>query len=621
MRSAAVDARTGRSYPASGEQRRRRVVEEDSNGVTAGEFAFLAVGLLLGVASGAAFVIVARSHAPAGREVRLTMTPDSVPRRRAATLSTDTFATAPAEPARGGPADRRWQDRQPAEPLPADRTIVRPAASASLNPAVGIPIRFEPDPALSALRATAAVAAEAAIREQGLTATAVLERAAVRRAAAARLAEPGDDGFKPPVGRETGAGGSGGSGGSGGPGGSGSSSLPPPVATGQAAIRPAPAEPTGSPACADAHRQADERCAVADRARGVSVAAGDALRSLQRTYDELRQSEAEAEEAADPRRIRAEKERAQATFRVARSAAATTDAVEAAARDWLGEINRVNAAAREAAARLGEARARAADLVVRIERLTAEADASRIAAETAEAACYEARDAAARCEELEAARRAGGPVEPTAEAFAAAASAAEAEARGDEPLLASGSSSQAAIFRLVRGDHGTLIELVAELGGEDPAARRMWQIALSGLVDAVLQRAIEACALEFPVDHPFWGPFTRSQNREIASALASLGYRFDGLGGWTDGRIPSQRDLSLAVGYAGLDPMRVRRWPSEAETAELYRAVTVSGDEYLAGAGGGLTLGEIVSALGRRADELTDLWNNWARVRPLLLAA
>jgi hypothetical protein len=103
------------------------------------------------------------------------------------------------------------------------------------------------------------------------------------------------------------------------------------------------------------------------------------------------------------------------------------------------------------------------------------------------------------------------------------------------------------------------------------------------------------------------------------SALSSLGYRFDGLGGWTDDRTPGQRDLSLAVGYAGLDPMRIRHWPSEAETLELMRDVSVAADEFLAETAGGLTLGELVDALGRRADDLTDLWNEWGRVRPLLL--
>ena len=36
--------------------------------------------------------------------------------------------------------------------------------------------------------------------------------------------------------------------------------------------------------------------------------------------------------------------------------------------------------------------------------------------------------------------------------------------------------------------------------------------------------------------------------------------------------IPSQRDLSLALGYAGLDPMRIRHWPTRSETAALVHA-------------------------------------------------
>jgi len=142
---------------------------------------------------------------------------------------------------------------------------------------------------------------------------------------------------------------------------------------------------------------------------------------------------------------------------------------------------------------------------------------------------------------------------------------------------------------------------------------------MTGLVEAIVADAIEACAFEFPAGHPFWGPFTRTQGRDIAHALASLGYRFDGLGGWIDERYPSQRDLSLALGYAGLDPMRVRKWPTAAETAALLGQVTVGADEYLAGVAGDLTLAEMVTMLGRRADGLAEVWNTWGRIRPLLL--
>ena len=151
------------------------------------------------------------------------------------------------------------------------------------------------------------------------------------------------------------------------------------------------------------------------------------------------------------------------------------------------------------------------------------------------------------------------------------------------------------------------------------AAIRRWRRALTDLVDGIVARAIEASSLDFPTDHPFWGAFTREQCREITTALASLGFRYDGLGEFVDDRVPAQRDLSLATGYAGLDPMRVRHWPSETDMPELFRDVNVAAFEYLVDAAEGLTLGELLSLLGRRADALIDLWNAWGRVRPLLL--
>ena len=48
--------------------------------MTASEFAFLALGLVLGLASGSAIVVVLGSRPPA-REVRLTVGHDAVPRR------------------------------------------------------------------------------------------------------------------------------------------------------------------------------------------------------------------------------------------------------------------------------------------------------------------------------------------------------------------------------------------------------------------------------------------------------------------------------------------------------------------------------------------------------------
>ncbi|MEJ7697106.1 MAG: hypothetical protein WKF78_10935 [Candidatus Limnocylindrales bacterium] len=70
-----------------------------------------------------------------------------------------------------------------------------------------------------------------------------------------------------------------------------------------------------------------------------------------------------------------------------------------------------------------------------------------------------------------------------------------------------------------------MADVVAEMGGDDPEDGRRWQLALTALVEAILADSIEASALEFPTEHPFWGLVTRTQGREVAGALASLGYR------------------------------------------------------------------------------------------------
>ena len=108
--------------------------------MTPSEFAFLALGLALGIATGAAIVVVLGSRPPT-HDIRLTVTRDAVP-RRATTLSTHDARAAADGPAPGGPGDRRAVDRDPN----ADRTIVRevvPARAPALVTAegrVGIPI-------------------------------------------------------------------------------------------------------------------------------------------------------------------------------------------------------------------------------------------------------------------------------------------------------------------------------------------------------------------------------------------------------------------------------------------------------------------------------------------------
>ena len=374
-------------------------------------------------------------------------------------------------------------------------------------------------------------------------------------------------------------------------------------------------DPAAIERCAEERRVAEERCELATRARTRADAAVDALRVAQRAYDEHEAAAVTASWRADPRAVHDAKEAAQGGFRAAVTAATTPDALEGAAREWLSEINRINTEAREATTTIAREHAAATVIGSTLEHLGLEADAARIGAANADAACLSARVAVAECVELAGDRPSTFLIPPPSTGMDGLPRLDEDETLG----LALEAGGTPRIFRLLRGDRKAMTTLVASLAADDPDGRRRWQLLMTGLVEAIVTDAIEAGALEFPADHPFWGPSTRVQNRDIAHALSSLGYRFDGLGGWADDRHPSQRDLSLALGYAGIDPMRVRIWPTAEETAELFSKVTVAADEYLAETAGDLTLPEMVAMLGRRADGLAEVWNTWGRIRPLLL--
>jgi hypothetical protein len=139
--------------------------------VSPSELAFLALGLVLGIATGAAILVILGSRRPT-HEIRLTVTRDAIP-RRASTLAADAFQRTLDGPAPGGPGDRRAYDRDE----PAIRTLVQPVVSMRLpfaphRPAMGpefsgraseaaaamgltaIAIEPEPDPLLAELSAS-----------------------------------------------------------------------------------------------------------------------------------------------------------------------------------------------------------------------------------------------------------------------------------------------------------------------------------------------------------------------------------------------------------------------------------------------------------------------------------
>jgi len=555
--------------------------------VTVSEFMFLAFGLVLGVASGAALVEIIRARPPARREVRLTVAQDAIPRRRAMTLADDAFVAVGPEPARGGPADRRGEDGPSPVRSPERRTNVlsgdgfaapsmATAARDASNRVIGMPVSSGADPMLGALRASGRHAPGALTTAETTPARSADRSEASATSTAVGLLDP-----------------------------------PAPPATIPAA---APASTYTGP-CADERRLADERCELATRAQAQSAAAADALRRAQRAYDAHTAAAEAAAEAANPRAVRTLKEDAQRAFRAASRGAASPDAVEAAARTWLQEINRINREAAAASLTADRERELATTTGASLERLGLAADAARVGADMAEAACVAARTAVADCDEAEH----GGAAVPRATPVTPSEPEPSDEHEDEALGVALTGGTEPRIFRLLRGDPEAMDTLVARLAGDDPDEHRRWQLAVAGLIDAVLADAIEQAYMRFPHEHAFWGPYTLEQNRDITRALASLGFRPDGLGAWVDDRVPAQRELSLALGYAGLDPMRMRQWPNEQQTAQLFSEVEVAADEYLADVAGNLTLAEMIEMLGRRADGLVDLWNQWGRIRPLLL--
>jgi len=176
-----------------------------------------------------------------------------------------------------------------------------------------------------------------------------------------------------------------------------------------------------------------------------------------------------------------------------------------------------------------------------------------------------------------------------------------------------------AIVRILRGDYRALLACTVTLALDD-AERRPWHQTLMGLAEAVGRAASAAGWLDFPVGNPFWDSFTTEECRAIAGALAGAGFRFDGVDGWEGGRVPGYRELTAAVSGAGLEPKRIRAWPTQDDISRAYAEVTVAGDDFLVTRAPELDLETVTALVGRDVPGGTRLWAAWDRVRLVLLA-
>jgi hypothetical protein len=395
-----------------------------------------------------------------------------------------------------------------------------------------------------------------------------------------------------------------------------------PSSAAPAVLTPA-ATSIGGP-CAPVRADVDKRCADADRLLAAAQSHLVSLREARRQHsDATRQREADSY-LRDNRRQRDEKLIAQGDYHHAIARAGDQADLRDAAATWMHRLDLLNRQARDANRRAEGLAHRVSELERALPGLEMAADAARISAEAAQEACLEARRRLAACEEQTGLRPAsetdGSPAlaatYPTPVA-ATPASALEARARA----WAEADGVKAAARALMSGDRQKLLGLALHASEETGVEAGRLQLLLIELREQIRTRALDDSALELPSDHPFWSQFPPAAVGDIVRSLASMGYRFDGTDGWADDHSPQVRDLALALSYGGYDPRGLRRPAGQAAIDALWQGTTVRTEDYLVSHAPDLSLEQLVELLGPGASRLSELWDIWGRLRPLLMKA
>lgn len=625
------------------------------------EIAFLGLGLVIGSVAGALLLLADRLRPGRRRRVRITVTPNSIPARQAPRPAgpTNPAAASPAAAARAaGAAQADREIPAAAAPPGLDATRAVPVMDRTAVPTASAAVPAGAAPPQAAAPTLAAPPPGPATRPGLVTSRALAgppvrpaEHAPVRAlagagngsgpglplrgterpdarlpapstlvvdlpAASAALARlPGTLARPEDAAPSTAARGSGSSPGD------GPRPVPPPLAAAGAA----------SDRCAGLRAAVAERSRAAEAARATARDASARWQEARDTVDALQARVDRAAATTDAREVARRRADLHAAFRRAGELGSAPEEAERAARDWLARVDALEASVADARRVVATGEADLRERRAELDRLARASEEASVAADAAEEA---ARSASARLAECEAQGRepgagdrnhASAPGSPigTPPGGPATASAGTGDGPGRSPALAPSRhpEGQPAVLRMLTGDRDALAGVAAAMGGHDPLAAGAWRLRLARLVDAIVLRAIDDAWLDLPDDDPFWHLFNPAERRDVAAALSALGFRFDGLGGFVDGRVPAARDLSLAVGYAGLDRMRIRTWPPESGLAQLYAGATVDAAGWLVHQAPELDRERLVDALGRRGAGLDDAWNAWDRLRPALLAA
>ena len=381
------------------------------------------------------------------------------------------------------------------------------------------------------------------------------------------------------------------------------------------ATRPAnTTSPSIAGPCAPARSEVDTQCADAERLSAAAQIHLQRLREARRQHSELMRQREQDAQFRDRRRLNDDKRIAQSDYRAAMRRATDESGVRGAAATWLRRLDELNRGARLADDRAVSLTQRAAAIQSELPGLELAADAARISAEAAQVACLEARRTLAACEE-ETMRRSPSAMRPMR------ASVAPAIMGDTVPQTSDAGSVVGAARALMRGDRQTLLGLALRLAEETGLEAGRLQLLLLDLRDQILAKALDDFAFDFPENHPFWSQFPEDAARGVTASLSSMGYRFDGVSTWVDGHVPQVRDLALALSYCGYDPRSLRRPAGQAAIDGLWQGTTLESDKYLLACASDLSLSQLVSLLGPRAGRMTELWDIWGRLRPLLMRA
>ena len=374
----------------------------------------------------------------------------------------------------------------------------------------------------------------------------------------------------------------------------------------------ASAEPLSGP-CAQARAEVDSRCAEAERLGLVATAHQQRLREARRQLREVSTLREADSKVRDRRQLNEAKNAARLAYHAALMLAESAGQVQEAAQGWLREIDLLNRQVDLADRRAEDVVRHATELERAMPGIELAADAARITAEGAQVACLEARRTLAECEE-DAQRRIQ---QPNA---AAQPTTTFEEGTADQTVAAQPAAHRVRPITLVlRGDRKTLLSLGLRLAEETGVEAGRLQLLLLELREQLAARALEDNALRFPADHPFWNQFPGEGARRVVASLASMGYRFDGREGWADDHAPTIRELAVAVSHVGLDPRSLRRPAAQEALDSVWLGTTVAVEEYLASRAPNLDLEQVMAFLGPRGARLSQLWDMWGRLRPLLL--